>query len=210
MKYSLLLILLICQISYGQDTAKIKELFKQAAEYENKGDFENSITTQIKLSNLDPHNYVSANIIAGLYGKLGKFNEEIQWAGKAIQINPKFSDAYINLGNGYFGSGNLINSEKCFKEALTLDSTSSFPYYSLGVIEEAKKNLKAAIWYYEKSVSLDSTFEDGYFNLAAMYANLKDFKKANANILKVLALDPKAKDAQEMHAHILEELRKKE
>src|ERR1700741_4184113 len=133
MKYTLLIILLTCKISYGQDTAKIKELFRQAMEYKNKGDFENSIKTEIKLLSLDPRNYVSANIIAGLYGKLGNFAEEINWASKAIQINSKFSDGYVNLGNGYSGLGNLFNAERCFKEAVKLDPLSSFPYYSLGV-----------------------------------------------------------------------------
>jgi tetratricopeptide (TPR) repeat protein len=74
------------------------------------------------------------------------------------------------------------------------------------MLEENKGNFKAAIIYYEKSVSRDSTFENGYFNLAAAYANIKDFKKANINILKVLELNPNAKDAREMHEHIIQEI----
>src|SRR5258706_3761915 len=124
MKYSLFLFMIICQVSSGQDTSKIKELFKQAMEYEDKGDIGNALKTQIKLFNLDTKNYASANIIAGLYGKAGRFTEEIQWADKAIQIHPGFSNAYINLGNGYAGLQDFTNAEINYKEALNADSLS--------------------------------------------------------------------------------------
>ena len=208
MKQLLFILLFLCQFCYGQDSTKIKQLFRQALDYEDKGDIANAIKTQTKLFNLDTRNYASANIIAGLYGKIGKFSEEIFWANKAIEISPKFSNGYINLGNGYAGQGNISKAENSFKEALELDSTSPYPYYSLGVIEETKKDFNSAVIYYEKSVSLNPKFENGYFNLAAAYATLKNFKKANENILKVLELNPNDKDAQEMHVHIIEELLK--
>lgn len=208
MKYLLYFIFFFSTVSNAQDSLKIKRLFQEAMEYEDKGDIDNALKTQLKLFKLDSSNYPSANVIAGLYGKKGRFSEEIRWATIATSINPKFSNGYINLGNGFVGQGNLLSAEENFKIALKLDTLSPFPYYSLGVIEENKNNLNAAVSYYEKSVAVDSTFENGYFNLAAAYANLKDFKKANENILKVLELNPKDKDAQEMHVHIIEALLK--
>jgi tetratricopeptide (TPR) repeat protein len=201
-------IFFLSQICYGQDTLKFKKLLNEAIEYENKGDFENSIKTQKKLFTLDSTDFVSANIIAGLYGKTNAFSEEIYWATKSLNINPGFALAYINLGNGYEGQGNISKAENYFNISLDIDSLSPYPYYSLGVLEEMKTNLNLAIVYYEKSVFVDSTFQDGYFNLAAAYANLKNFKKANENILKYLALNPNDKDALEMHEHIIEELLK--
>lgn len=210
MKYFLYFLLFICQTTYGQDTAKLNQLYRQAMVLEDKGDLPGAMRLQMQLFTLDPHNYVSANVIAGLYGKMGRFEEEINWGNKVIQMNPKFSDGYINLGNGYAGSGNIAAAEKCFKQSVSLDPLNKFAYYSLGVVEESKNNFKAAIGYYEKSVLLDSSFEDAYFNLAAAYANLKDFKKANQHILKVLSLNPGSKDAQQMRAEIAKELRKNE
>ena len=209
MKYVLIPALLFCLTVHGQDTAKIKELYKQAMEYERNGDLNNAIKTQINLFNLDTHNYVSANVIAGLYGKAGKFVDEIVWAGISLKIEPGFSMAYINLGNAYAGLQDFANAEINYREALRTDSLSPYAYYSLGLIEENKNDLKAAISYYTKSVTVDSTFENGFYNLAAAYANLKDFNAANKYILKLLALNPHDKDAQEMHAHIKERLLKK-
>ena len=200
--------MLLNQVCFGQDTTKMKQLYSEAATFEDNGDLVNAIKTQVRLFKLDTSNYVSANVIAGLYGKMERFDEEIQWGTKSIQINPKFSDGYINLGNGYFGLGNLVAAEKCFLQCKNIDSTNHFAYYSLGLIEEAKKNLSGAILYYEKSVRINTKFSDGYFNLAAAYANAKQLKKANESISKVLELNPQDKEAKEMQRQILADLKK--
>jgi len=206
MKLLFYLLLLIGQFCYAQDSSKVKKLIEQALIYEQKGDIENAIKTHKKIFEINSNNYQSANSIAGLYGLNQNFPDEIIWAQKAIKIKQNFSMGYINLGNGYAGQGDLKKAGEYYDLAEKYDSLSPYPPYSLGVIEENKGNFKAAIIYYEKSVSRDSTFENGYFNLAAAYANIKDFKKANINILKVLELNPNAKDAQEMHEHIIKEI----
>jgi tetratricopeptide (TPR) repeat protein len=210
MKYLLSFLLFICQTTYSQDTARLHQIYKLAMALEDKGDLEGAMKLQKQIFTLDARNYVSANVIAGLYGKMGSFAEEINWGNKVVQMNPKFSLGFINLGNGYAGSGNMPAAEKCFKQSLALDPLNKHAYYSLGVVEESRNNFKAAIGYYEKSVSVDSSFEDAYFNLAAAYANLKDFTKANQYIVKVLALNPGSRDAQQMRAEIAKELRKNE
>jgi superkiller protein 3 len=204
MKRLLYLLLFAFHFSFGQDASKEQGLIQQALDYEQKGDIDNAIKTGKKIFDINPGSYQEANSIAGLYGQLGKFADEITWAQKAIKINPKFSMGYVNLGNGYFGKGDVQKAEESYKKADSLDQSSPFPPYSLGVIEESRGNMKSAISYYQQSVTRDSTFENGYYNLAAAYANIQDFKSANINILKVLELNPNAKDAQEMHEHIIE------
>lgn len=208
MKKIILILLLLNHVCFGQDTTKMKQLYFEAAEFEDKGDLVNAIKTQLRLFNLDTSNYVSANVIAGLYGKMERFDQEVQWAKKSVQINPKFSDGYINLGNGYFGLSNLVLAEKCFLQCQKLDSTNHYAYYSLGLIEETKKNLSGAISYYEKSVKVNNKFTDGYFNLAAAYANAKQLKKAYESISKVLELNPQDQEAKEMQRQILADLKK--
>jgi len=104
--------------------------------------------------------------------------------------------------------GNICLAEQCFLHCKNIDSTNHFAYYSLGLVEEAKKNLNAAILYYEKSVNVNPKFTDGYFNLAAAYANDKQFKKAYQSISKVIELNPQDQDAKEMQRQILAELKK--
>lgn len=144
----------------------------------------------------------AANTIAGLYGKMNRFRDEINWAKEAIKLNFGYSNSYINLGNGYIGLGITDSARSSFLEAAQLDPKNPYAPYSLGVIEEDNKNYTQALEYYKQSVAIDSNFENGYYNLAATYANLKDFKNAEVCIEKVLKLDPTAADALQMQKHI--------
>jgi len=209
MNFFFCFLLLISQFVYGQDSSKIKKLVEQALAYEEKGDLTNAIRAHKKIIDLNPDCYQSSNTIAGLYGLLGQFSDEIIWAQKTIIINPSFSMGYINLGNGYAGKGDLTKAEENYLQAEKYDPTSPYPPYSLGVLEENKGDFKSAIIFYMKSVSRDSTFENGYFNLASAYASIKDFKNANKNISKVLEINPNAKDAKEMLEHIIQEILKR-
>ena len=208
MKKTFYLLFLIFQFTYSQDTPKTQELIKQALVYEQNGDIQNAISTHETILKVNPKSFQSANSIAGLYGLIGNSENEITWAKKAIEINPKYCDAYINLGNGYALKSDFAKANEYYKIADKLEPSNPLPPYSIGVVEETSGNFKSAISYYEQSVSRDKTFENGYFNLAAAYANIKDFKNADKNIKKVLELNPKASDAQEMQKHITKELLK--
>ncbi len=208
MKKIFYFLFLIYQFTYGQDTPKTKELIKQALVYEQNGDIQNAIITHEKILKTNSKSFQSANTIAGLYGQLGNSENEISWAKKAIEINPKYCMAYINLGNGYALKNDSVKANEYYKIADKLEPSNPLPPYSIGVMEESNGNFKSAISYYEQSVLRDKTFENGYFNLAAAYANIKDFKNADKNIKKVLELNPNASDAQEMQKHISKELLK--
>ena len=209
MKQLVLLLCLISQFNYAQSSEE-KDLIIQAEQFQQKGDLENAIKTSKEIMKLNPKSYEAANSIAGYYGLMGKFNDEIIWAEKSVTINPKFCPGYINLGNGYVGNGDYEKATLYFRKAKEADPASPFPPYSLGVMEENKENFQSAITYYEESVKLDKNFENGYYNLAAMYALTKDFEKANKNIQKVLELNPNAEDAKEMQQHILQEINQKQ
>jgi tetratricopeptide (TPR) repeat protein len=191
---------------FSQDTAKTDSLMTEALKAEDSGNFRAAIDINKEIISLNPKNAEPVISIAGLYGKLKNFDQEIAWARNAIKIDSNSSAAYVNLGNGYAGKGDLLRAKKSYEHADKLDPESPFPPYSLGVIEEAKENFKAARTYYEEAVARDPTFENGFFNLAAMCATMKDFHSAKRYILKVLELNPNATDAKEMLRHINKDL----
>lgn len=53
-------------------------------------------------------------------------------------------------------------------------------------------------WTCIKIFELDPKFENGIFSAAAMHANLKQFSEAKALLKKLLAINPKDADAQQM------------
>ncbi|MFV0388073.1 MAG: tetratricopeptide repeat protein [Pyrinomonadaceae bacterium] len=184
---------------------KVNKLVIRALAFEEEYDFESAIKTNKQILTIEPKNYCALNTIAGLYGILENFEEERVYAMRAIEINPKFANAYINLGNAQSMLGEIEEGEKSFKKAGELDPKSPIPAYSLGIIAEEKGDLNEAAKFYETSVFIDPGFENGYLNLAAVYANLKRFEDAKSALKKLLALNPDAEDAKDMLATIEKE-----
>ena len=184
-------------------------LIKQAFAREDAGDLKGAIEVYQKLLQLEPKDVRAMNTIAGLYGKLGDFEEEMVWAKKAIAENPQFHLAYINYGNALGSLGRVDEARAAFEKAVQLDPKEPLAVYSLGVLAEQQEDYKTALELYKKSTELDPKFENGYFNLAATYANLKRFDEAIAALKKLLELNPRAEDAKAMLADIEKEKRKR-
>jgi len=171
---------------------------KQGLELEAKHDLEGAIETSKKVLAVEPNNECALNTIAGLYGVMGNFQQEVEWARRAIEANPRFMKAYINLGNAQGSLGNVKEAEAALTKARDLEPKNPLPIYSLGVLAEQQQRFQQALTFYQLSVKADPKFEDGYFNLAAMYADLKRIAEAKATLKKLLELNPNAQDAKEM------------
>lgn len=187
---------------------EVAALLKEAFAREEAGDFRGAIGVYQKVLRLEPKDARAMNTIAGLYGKLGEFEEEIVWAKRAIAENPEFNLAYINYGNALASLGRVKEARAAFEKAVQLDPKEPLAVYSLGVLAEQQEDFKAALELYRKSIELDPKFENGYFNLAAAYANLRRFDEAITVLKKLLDLNPRAEDAKAMLADI-EKVKKK-
>lgn len=206
-----ILVMLSCQFVLGQadqqtppseKNPKTVELIKRALVLEDAGMFERAIDTYKEVLKLEPKDFAAMNTIAGLYGKLEMPTEEVLWAKKAIETNPKFFQAYINYGNGLAMQGNFAGANKVYQEAARLAPKSPLPIFSQGVVAENQQRMKEALEFYKRSIEIDPKFENGLFSAAAMYANLKQFAEAKALLHKLLQLNPKDEDARHMLAAI--------
>lgn len=191
----------ICQVdqqSPSEKNPKAVELIKQALLLENGGMFEQAIAKYKEVLKLEPKDFAAMNTIAGLYGKLENPTEEVIWAKKAIDINPKYFQARINYGNGLAMQGKFEAANVAYQEAAKLAPKSPLPIYSQGVVAENQNRFQDALSLYKKSVEIDPKFEDGLFSAAAMHANLKQFTEAKTLLRKLLELNPRAEDARQM------------
>jgi tetratricopeptide (TPR) repeat protein len=175
---------------------------------EDRGDLRGAIDVCRDLLKTKPKDAVTMNVMAGLYGKLGQFDVELEWAQRAIDTDPGYHLAYVNLGNAKFSQGKHDEARAAFGKAAELAPADPLPVYSLGVVEEAEHHLLPAIALYEKSVKLDPKFVPGLFNLAAMYANARRYDDALSTLDRLLVIDPGAQAAIRMRARIVEEKRK--
>jgi tetratricopeptide (TPR) repeat protein len=181
-------------------------VLRQAFLLEDQGDWAGAITRYqqaIALSRSDdPVQAPAYNSIAGCYGKLGQFQDEVAWAKKATEAAPGFPDGYLNLGNGYAGLGDLDRAGQAFQRYADLAPSSAYGPYSLGLIAEQREDWPRAEAAYRSAVTVDPKFVDGHFNLAVALANQGKIQPAIQELEQVLALDPLADDARDMLARL--------
>lgn len=186
------------QVSPSENNPKAVELIKRALLFEDTMQFQKAIEIYKEVLRLEPKDFAAMNTIAGLYGKLENPAEEVVWAKKAIDANPKYFQAHINFGNGYALQGKFDEALRAYRDAAKLAPKSPLPIYSQGVVAENQGRIKEALELYRKSFEVDAKFEDGLFSAAAMHANLGQFAEAKVLLKKVIELNPQAADAREM------------
>lgn len=184
----------------------IAELVAESQERERAGDFRGAIEKHEAVLEIDPDAVVSMNIIAGLHGKLGEFEEELRWTAKALARNPRYVEALINRGNALGSLKRFDEADAAFSSALTLDPSSREAHNGRGVTAERRGRDDLAVQHFERAVALDRDYEDGWFNLAAARARLGDLNRAADAVKEVLRINPDAEDAKKMLADLIIEI----
>lgn len=176
----------------------IQTMSAQALDAESRGDLAGAIDINKKILETQPANVCSINSIAGLYGRLGQYDDEMLWAQKAINIDKNYSLAYINYGSALASQGKLAEAKQAYETAAQLNPKSAIPVYNLGILADKKNDYATAIQFYQNAIALNSKSEDAYYNLGIDYVKLKKYPEAIAAFKKVLSLNPKAEDANKM------------
>jgi tetratricopeptide (TPR) repeat protein len=186
---------------YRTGDPRIENILRQAFYLEEHKEFRAAIAKYqelLELGTLGTAVVPTFNSIAGCYGQLENFTEEVNWASKATAAGPDFALSYLNLGNGYLGLRELDRAARAYEKYVALQPDDPRGHYSLGLVAEQRQDWKRAEEFYGRSIELDPNFADGHFNLAVAYANQSKYEPAIVELRKVLAVDPVNDDARAM------------
>ncbi len=117
-------------------------------------------------------------------------------AEKAISSDPSCVEAYIVLGNYYFGIGEYAKAIDAYNNGIkNVPSQSSLLYNLIGVAYYTKKDYNEAINVSMKSLELSSDYEQQtYVVIGNSYHKLGDDKKAKEYLDKALEISIKKGD----------------
>jgi len=161
--------------------------------YGNLGKHENSIECYKKA--LEDENFDTPSIawsnMGTVYYDLKKYDKAIECYKKAIRCDPKYADAYNNLGEALYRieeDSEIV--EKQFRKAIQIKSTLSESHYYLGHILADEEYYKDAKKEYE--IALKSEPENAnYLNsLGYVLAKLGHYGKAKKKFKKAVSSDP--------------------
>jgi tetratricopeptide (TPR) repeat protein/outer membrane protein assembly factor BamD (BamD/ComL family) len=119
-----------------------------------------------------------------------KKNEDAKAAfTEAIQLNPKFEQAYKERGALYFNMKNYGNSILDYNQAIALDSSDAISFNNLGIAEYYLGSIKQAISNYNKAIELDSANPGYYYNRATATIASENYREAIPDYNKAIELN---------------------
>jgi tetratricopeptide (TPR) repeat protein len=89
--------------------------------------------------------------------------------GQALELDPGYVAAHINLGRLYHEAKEYGPAEHCYRTALGLDPTEILAHYNLAVLLDETNQRDGAIAAYREALACDSSFSDAHYNLALLY-----------------------------------------
>lgn len=148
--------------------------------YKKIGKIDIAIKMYKKILLNNPFQCVSLNNLASLYIQANEEAKAIYLLKKAVMLQPKYADAYYNLG--------LVDDVKYFKAALDLGHINSAYHHALYL--ESQKELKESQYYYQLCLKHIENHALGHHGLArVLLAQGKD-EDALMHFVKAQGIDP--------------------
>ena len=92
--------------------------------------------------------------------------------GEALELDPDYVDAYVNLGRLALEAGDVRDAARLFHDALERNPSDPIVHFNLALALEDTSGPGPACAHYERALEFDPGFADAHFNLAGLYEEL--------------------------------------
>jgi Tfp pilus assembly protein PilF len=96
--------------------------------------------------------------LGAAYGAAGKIDSAIIYLEAAVDSDPRFAEAWVNLGSARFAKGEFAAARESFLRAVALGYQSPLVPYNVALTFLADGDTANARRHLERSLLLDSTF----------------------------------------------------
>ncbi len=200
MKFILSTLILVTLLSCATNKDKDQEsaTVKKAKLYYNKGtadllnkDYTIALKHLLDSHALNPNDSKTLNNLGMAYYFKKRPQTAIRFIKKSIEIDPKNTDARMNLATIYTNSNELNEAEKQYMTVLDdLTYQGQYKtYYNLALLHLKKNQRAKALTYFKQSLNENSQYCPAHYKLGEMFFNkgqynlaLDKFKSASAGV----------------------------
>ncbi len=134
---------------------------------------------------------------AELYDKLGavlleggRADQAVSQFQKAVQLDPKFAPAHVDLGNALASQGRFDDALAELRKAIDADPKLARAYSGMASILNGRRQLDEAIELWRKGLELDPSDAEAYVNLGVVLFARGEFAESVPDLLKASELAP--------------------
>jgi len=145
----------------SQDSAKER----RALELINQGKLIEAEEIYEKLVKKGACSHIAYGNLAAIYGLKGRKLEMIKLLRKALEIQPDYPDAHINLGTALKENGDLNGAIASFQQALNINPNYPEAHNNLGNALKKQGDLNGAIASFQQALKLKPSYLEAHINL---------------------------------------------
>jgi tetratricopeptide (TPR) repeat protein len=120
-----------------------------------------------------------------------KYDESLDEATKAIELNDKNKDAYNIIGNVKCETGKYVEALENYNKTLDFDVNYVYAYHNIGFVKNKLFQYTDAIGFFNKAIELDPNFAIAYNERAFSKIALLQNEEAMIDLNKSIDLNPK-------------------
>ena len=123
--------------------------------------------------------------------KKGEYQKAITAFQSALELDPSYPGARLNMGIAQFKLQSYDSAIKTFQQILKKDPEDSAALIFLGLSLQGQEQYEKSIGYFEKAGYLDPDFYQlSLFNIGKAHSHLGNFKQATENWNQAIKVDP--------------------
>jgi protein O-mannosyl-transferase len=116
--------------------------------------------------------------------------DAIQEYTRALEIHPKYADAYGQRGLAYFRLGDNQKAYEDYNRAIGHNTSMAVVFSNLGVLYFNSGDFNKALELYNKAIKYDPRFADGWRNLGSTYGEMGRMQEALHAFNQSVKFDP--------------------
>jgi tetratricopeptide (TPR) repeat protein len=121
---------------------------------------------------------------------LGRLEAAADLQLQALQLDPKLTQAHINLISLYGRLGDPVRGEQHYREATALNPNAHEAYYNFGVLCYQSHRRAEARTAFEKALAIDPGYSEAHNNLGALLEEERDLGGAAEHFRKAIESQP--------------------
>ena len=147
-------------------------------------------------SRLDGGSPEIQNDLGLAYQNMGLQGQAVKAFERALALEPRMTQAAINLSNVYSATGRSAEAQNVLSQAISSNPNDARAHNNLGTLLSIDGKWNAAMYEFQKAVTLEPNMASAHYGLGTVLMNTRNYMPASREFKQALALNPALIDAQ--------------